>query len=78
MRTIRASELGAFQYCRRAWWYRVQGVEPENQAEMALGSDFHRQHGRQVLAGRVLALAGGLLLLAALALLAVGLTLLWV
>ena len=76
MRTIRASELGAFQYCQRAWWYRLQGIEPENQAALTLGSDFHRQHGRLVLAGRALALAGGLLLLAALALLAVGLTLL--
>lgn len=76
MRTIRASELGSFEYCRRAWWYRLQGVEPENQAEMALGSDYHRKHGRAVLAGRFMALAGWAILLLALVLLAVGLTLL--
>lgn len=74
MRTIRASEIGAYLYCRRAWWYRKQGIEPANQAELSAGSEYHRGHGRQVFAAGLLRLAGWLLLLAALVLLAVGLT----
>lgn len=77
MRTIRASEIGAFLYCRRAWWYRAQGVEPENQIELTGGSEFHRRHGRGVVSAQVTRLAGVILFLAALALLAAGLTLLW-
>ncbi len=77
MRTIRASEIGTYLYCHRAWWYRSQGVPSENQAEMSGGSQFHKQHGRQVIAAGLLRLAGLLLLLAALALLAAGLTMGW-
>ena len=68
MRTIRASELGTFQYCRRAWWYQRQGVPSENQMELAGGSEFHREHGRQVLTGRLARLLSWLLLGLALAL----------
>ncbi len=68
MRTIRASEIGAFQFCRRAWWYQRQGVTPENQMELAGGSAFHREHGRQVLTGRLARLLAWLLLGLALAL----------
>lgn len=75
MRTIRASEIGAYLYCRRAWWYRKEGIQPHNQAELAGGAEFHRQHGRQVFAAGLLRTAGWLLLLLALALLAAGLTL---
>lgn len=75
MRPIRASEIGAFLYCRRAWWYQSQGIESENQADLAGGSAFHQQHGRQVMLANVLRLAGGLLLALALILLVAGLTL---
>ena len=68
MRTIRASEIGTFQFCRRAWWYQRQGVTPENQMELAGGSAFHREHGRQVLTGRLAHLLAWLLLGLALAL----------
>jgi hypothetical protein len=71
MRTIRASEIGAFLYCQRAWWYHRQGMESSNQAEMVAGSDLHRQHGRRVLAAGLLRSLGYLLLLAALVLLAI-------
>ena len=66
---IRASEIGSYLYCRRAWWYRKQGMESENQAEMATGSELHRQHGRKVLAAGLLRTIGITLLLAALVLL---------
>ncbi len=70
MRPIRASEVGSYLYCARAWWYQRKGIASTNQAEMTAGSELHRQHGRQVLASgftRALAL---ILLLVALVLLA--------
>ena len=69
MRTIRASEIGTYLYCRRAWWYRKQGVESANQSEMNAGTDLHRQHGRKVLAAGLLRTFGLLLLLLAFTLL---------
>ncbi len=62
---IRASEIGSYLYCRRAWWYRKQGIESENQTEMAQGTELHRQHGRKVIAAGFLQVAGYALLLAA-------------
>jgi hypothetical protein len=65
MRTIRASEVGTYLFCQRAWWYQKQGVVSENQSEMAHGSELHYQHGRAVLAtGCLRSIAYGLLLLA--------------
>jgi CRISPR/Cas system-associated exonuclease Cas4 (RecB family) len=66
---IRASEIGSYLYCKRAWWYRKQGVESENQAELAAGTELHHQHGRQVLAAGLLRAIGYLVLLAAIVLL---------
>lgn len=77
MKTIRASEIGTFLFCRRAWWYHKQGVPSQNQAELAGGSQFHHRHGRQVMRAGLLRLAGWVLLLLAIVLLAVGLTLQW-
>jgi hypothetical protein len=74
VRTIRASEIGVYLYCRRAWWYQVQGVESANQAELAGGTELHRQHSRQVFRAGLLRVAAMALLLAALVLLAVYLT----
>lgn len=50
MKPIKASEIGSYLYCRRAWWYHLNGHESVNQAELAAGTELHRQHGRQVLA----------------------------
>jgi len=69
MQTIRASEIGTYLYCRRAWWYQKKGVKPGNQAELAAGSELHRRHGRQVLATGFTRALAFLLLLAALVLL---------
>jgi CRISPR/Cas system-associated exonuclease Cas4 (RecB family) len=68
---IRASEIGSYLFCRRAWWYRKQGVESQNQAEMATGTELHRKHGRQVIAAGFLQAAGYALLLAAVLLLVI-------
>lgn len=72
---IRASEIGSYRYCRRAWWYRKQGVESGNQAELATGTELHRRHGRKVLAAGLLRTLGVILLLTALTLLVVYLAL---
>ena len=47
---IRASEVGAYVYCRRAWWLkRVAGFAPEGKAEVfAKGIAAHAGHGRLV------------------------------
>jgi CRISPR/Cas system-associated exonuclease Cas4 (RecB family) len=68
---IRASDIGSYLYCRRAWWYRKQGVETENQAELAGGTELHLQHGRRVMAAGLLQIAGYALLLMAIVLLVI-------
>ena len=71
---IRASEIGSYVYCHRAWWYRRQGLESENQAELSAGTEIHAHHGRKVMAAGLLQIAGYVLLLAAIALLVYELT----
>jgi CRISPR/Cas system-associated exonuclease Cas4 (RecB family) len=54
MRIIRASEIGTYLYCQRAWWYRLQGVAPEHQEVINAGIKYHRSHSRQVFASKLL------------------------
>lgn len=69
---VRASELGQYAYCARAWWYaRVKGYRPENRAALWRGTARHSQHGRRVVGYDLLGrLAVLLLLLAAAAVIA--------
>jgi len=69
MKVIRSSDIGNYLYCRRAWWYRQQGFESENQTELASGTELHRKHGRKVVAAGLLRTLGFLLLLLALVML---------
>ena len=69
MQVIRSSDIGNYLYCRRAWWYRQQGFQSENQAELASGTELHRVHGRQVMAAGLSRVLGYMLLLTALVLL---------
>jgi CRISPR/Cas system-associated exonuclease Cas4 (RecB family) len=82
-RVIRASEVGDYGYCSRAWWYRhVARIEPadrETLRRLQAGTQAHRRHGRSVAlsgvlstVGLVLALLGALLLLAVFARAALG------
>ncbi len=65
MRTIRASEIGTYLFCQRAWWYQRKKVPSENIREMVAGTEIHRQHGRTVMvAGCLRTLAIGMLLAA--------------
>jgi hypothetical protein len=48
---IRASEIGQYVFCQRAWWLgTVQGYRPVNEAALAAGSQAHLRHGRGVAA----------------------------
>ena len=46
---IKASEIGEYLYCQRAWWLRrAFGVPSENIHELEAGQQYHEQHGRLV------------------------------
>lgn len=46
---LRASEVGQYVYCARAWWLgQVKGYRPTNEAAMQQGSQQHEAHGRAV------------------------------
>ncbi len=47
-RYIRASDVGTFLYCRRAWHLSQQGAPSLLGAERAHGTAFHEQHGRRM------------------------------
>lgn len=64
-RTLRASEIGEYLYCSRAWGYRRDGYQSQNLEQLQAGSNLHREHGRDVLAAGCLRTAGYALLLAA-------------
>ena len=72
---IRASELGQYTYCARAWWLgRVLGYRSSNLERLAAGEAAHIRHGQKVVSSRrlqrwayvslALALLAGALLLA--------------
>jgi VIT1/CCC1 family predicted Fe2+/Mn2+ transporter len=63
---IRASEIGSYLYCRRAWKFRKEGVESANRAELAAGTELHQQHGRKAIASGLTRAVGVILFLAAL------------
>ena len=69
MKVIRASEVGSYLFCARAWWYHRNGVASSNQAEMTGGTELHRQHGRTVIVSGLTRTLALILLLVALALL---------
>ncbi len=65
MAVIRSSDIGNYLYCRRAWWYRKQGIESENKVELAAGTELHQKHGRQVIASSLNRVLGFILLMIA-------------
>jgi hypothetical protein len=70
---IRASELGQYSFCHRAWWLsNVKGLPSANQSSLNRGQQIHAQHARRVRAasywhraGLFFVGSGGLLLLLA-------------
>ncbi|MBN1146392.1 MAG: hypothetical protein JXA78_03985 [Anaerolineales bacterium] len=74
MRTIRASEIGSYLFCQRAWWYQKNGESSQNLGEMAAGSELHYRHGRAALGVGCQRAAAYALILLAVVILAVYLT----
>lgn len=69
---VRASEIGLWSFCQRAWWLaQVKQVSHGKPALLAYGQDRHARHGRTFNHARRLQWAGALLLGAALLLLVV-------
>jgi hypothetical protein len=71
MKTLRASEIGTYLFCARAWWYQRQGYPSQNQAELAAGQEIHTRHGRAVMMSGCLGTLAYTLLLLGLILLAI-------
>ncbi len=70
---IRASEIGEYVYCARAWWLRrVVGLEPAGRERREHGTTLHRRHGRVVAGSRALLFAAIALMLAAIVLMLAG------
>lgn len=70
---IRASEMGEYVYCARAWWLRrVAGLEPAGRERREMGTVLHHRHGRAVAGSRALLALAGLLVVTALALMLLG------
>ena len=65
-RLIRASEVGTYAYCARAWWLQtVRGLPSRNVRAMHAGRRRHERHGQLLRqAQRWRALAYSLLMLA--------------
>ena len=63
---IRASEVGEYVFCARAWKLRLDGHAPDTgHGARVAGEEWHRLHGRQVHRARLLKrLAVGFSLLA--------------
>jgi len=67
---VRASDIGAWTFCHRAWWLaQVQGATHQHPADRARGDASHRRHGRLLVRAQrlrragLICLAAGILLL---------------
>jgi hypothetical protein len=66
---VRASGMGEYVYCARAWWLRREGVTPTRGGEArAAGTRWHESHGRSVARAKRLRLVSAVCLYLALAL----------
>jgi len=75
---VRASGMGEYVYCARAWWLRREGVTPTHGGEArAAGTRWHEGHGRTVARAKRLRLVSAACIYLALALAAVLLLLWW-
>ncbi len=72
---VRASDIGAWVFCNRAWWLaNVKKVTPQNTEQLDAGTRAHRKHGQSLRRSAQLQRLGFFLL--AVAMLLFGLTLL--
>ena len=74
---VRASGMGEYLFCARAWWMRREGFQPTRGGEAReAGRRWHERHGRTVTRARRLRLVSALCAYLALAV-CVLLLLLW-
>jgi hypothetical protein len=71
-RVFRASEIGEFLFCQRAWWLHRSGVEPSNRAAREAGMAAHESHARLVAWTGCLRTVAFILLLAAVVVAVIG------
>lgn len=72
---IRASDIGQYLFCQRAWWLaRIHQVPSTNLADMAAGTAAHAHHAQQMKSTQRLQSIGLMLIVVAVVL---GLILLW-
>ncbi|MBN1230415.1 MAG: hypothetical protein JXA19_00970 [Anaerolineales bacterium] len=45
-KTIRASEIGTYLFCNKAWWYQKKGVKSSNENELLSGTSIHEKHSK--------------------------------
>jgi hypothetical protein len=51
-KVIKASEIGEYVYCNRAWWLRRNyDYRPQNVDELQAGTIYHEDHGGRVKQG---------------------------
>ena len=76
---LRASDVGRYTYCARAWWLeRMAGEIPLNREALSQGRQRHQAHGRLVgAAGRQMRIVRALLWLLAGLALALATSMLW-
>jgi hypothetical protein len=66
-RILRASELGQYSFCAKAWWLgSVEGAPSANVREMDAGQAAHERHGQAVQLSSWLGRAGWVCLAAGL------------
>jgi len=75
-RVIRASEIGEYLFCKRAWWLRKQGMKSENRKALEAGTAEHEELARRAVLAGCLQTAAFLLFLTALTAAAAGVTVL--
>jgi hypothetical protein len=73
-RLIRASEIGAFAFCERAWGYAARGEPSERQPEIEAGQHYHARRLHHVTWSRMIRRIGIACLIMAAAALAIVLT----
>ena len=56
---VRASDIGAWTFCHRAWWLaHVRGAPHERPESLIQGREAHRRHGLAVIQARRLMVLG--------------------
>jgi hypothetical protein len=73
-RIIRASEIGEYLFCKRAWWLRLQGIQPANHRALEAGTAFHGEEARKAVAAGCLRTTAIVFFLLAVVFAAIGLT----